>query len=290
MKQDFTVDHQHLDGMTYQLCGSRAATHRIAPRSPAAPRDFWYYCAQCYEAKYLRCPGPGKGLPRPRFAIKHLMVLVAIFSVPNAIAALVMNSGLFSGTPAQLREWTIFAFLAANLLPAFHIAVIALLAWTDRVWIDNWTGGVLIPQVELTPRQRRAMFLWLLLCVAWFAIAHILPVWLVKLWPSQLAGTYLVFLILPAPLPVIVFLSLATNRAMRNRVRQQWKIAGLQERVLRLTALAWLIGTLLALGLADLDRAFWGLRIWFPIPPVLLVWFGVTVSLNAAMAISTRPR
>ena len=290
MNPDVIVDQQVLDDMTCQLCVARAATHRVIDRSPAARSGPRYYCSQCYEAKYLTPPTQRNGFPKPRFTIKTLMLLVALFSVTNAIAASIMNSGIITGTPDQLRDWTICAFLAANLFPALGVLFFSVASWTDRVFIHNWRGGVRIPEVELTPRQRRTMIEWLLLSIAWTAFAFLLSGWLLKMWPGQLSGTHVVFLILPAPLPLIAIFKLTKDRAMRIRIREDWKASSGPVRLLRIVVLAWLSGTFLVLGLGDWDLAMWGFSIWFPIPPVLLFWFAVTFSLNAAMAISTRSR
>jgi hypothetical protein len=290
MNSDVTVNQQDLDDIMCQLCLSRTATQRVTVHSSAARCDDRYYCSQCFEAKYLQPPSLNRGFPRPRFAIKDLMVLVAVFSVPNAIVASIMTSGLIPGTPDQLREWKTHAFLAANLLPAFMVLFIGVVAWTDRVFIYKWTGGVRTPEAELTSRQRRTMIGWPLAYIAWSAFALFLSRWLVKMWPSQLAGTHLVFLILPAPLPLIAIFMLRKDRAMRNRIREDWKAMSGPVRLLRIIMLSWLFGTFLVLGLGDWDLAKWGFRIWFPIPPALLLWFAVTFSLNAAMAISTRRR
>jgi hypothetical protein len=290
MNPEIVVDQEDLGDMTCQLCLSSAATRHVTDRSPAARSDHRYYCSQCYEAKYLNSPRHDNGSPRPRFAIKNLMVLVAMFSVPNAIAAWTMNSGFVLGTPIELRRWTISAFLAANLVPAFFVFLFAMIAWTDRVRTHNWTGGVRIPELELTPGQRRTVIVWLLLYFAWSAFALLLPGWLVKKWPDLLSGTHLFFLILPAPLPLILIFKLRKDRTMRNRIRQDWKVARWPERLLRIVTLAWLFGTFLVLGLGDWELAKWGFRIWFPIPPALLLWFAVTLSLYAAMAMSTSRR
>ena len=53
-----------------------------------------------------------------------------------------MRSGLIIGTPQQLREWNIAAFLAVNLLFAFFVAWAWLMVWLQKVTWYNQTGGV----------------------------------------------------------------------------------------------------------------------------------------------------
>ena len=291
MNSDLSVDHQDLDEMTCQLCLARAATHRVTDRSPASRSDHRYYCLQCYAAKYVKSPPPGHGFRRPRFTIKNVMVLVALFSIPNAIAAWVMRSGYITGTPVELRRWRIYVFLAVNLVPGFFGLFIAAFAWIDRARIYNRTGGVRVPQIELTPRHRRTLIILLFLYVAWFAVALILAKWLVPMvWPAQPPGCQPFFLVLVAPLPLIFVVRLSTDRATRNRLRQDWKAASGPERVLRVVLLAWFGCIILMLGFGDCLGSLSGSSLWFRM--ALFVLFGnvVPLLLFAALAMSTRAR
>jgi hypothetical protein len=115
MSTDTFVDHENLEGMTCQLCVVCPATCRVTQRHPDGQLEEGYYCSNCYEAKYVRQPPPDRGAPRLRFTIKALMILVVVFSVPNAIAAWILRS--ISGTPQQIREWSASAFSTMHFCP-----------------------------------------------------------------------------------------------------------------------------------------------------------------------------
>ena len=142
MNDDHSVDHEAIDEMFCQLCLTRKATCHVTQQVPGGRFEDTYYCSECYEAKYLKPPPSDHGLPRPRFTIKGVMVLVAVLSIPNAIAAWVMRSGYIVGTLAQLRQWTIDAFLAVNLVSGFFVVWFWLMTWVDQVKWYNRSGGI----------------------------------------------------------------------------------------------------------------------------------------------------
>jgi hypothetical protein len=84
MSTDLTVDRENLEGMSCQLCLGSPATCRVTHCPPDGRLEEGYYCSNCYDAKYVKQPPPERGAPRLRFTIKALMIVVAVFSVPNA--------------------------------------------------------------------------------------------------------------------------------------------------------------------------------------------------------------
>ena len=78
------------------------------------------------------------------------------------------------------------------------------IVWVQRLPLFNRSGGVQIPEVELTPRQRKAMLVWLFLYIAWFAVAFILAKWLgPMIWPARRPSSRPFFMLLVAPMLLI---------------------------------------------------------------------------------------
>src|SRR5262249_43055400 len=99
----------HFGQMLCQLCLDKSARISVTDRSSGRP-GMAFYCARCYAAKYVKSP-PGAGaFPLPQFNIRNILIVVAVWAVPNAAVAWFMRSGYVTGTPDQLREWTILAF------------------------------------------------------------------------------------------------------------------------------------------------------------------------------------
>jgi hypothetical protein len=278
--------------MICQLCLIKMATRHVTERSPRGRFEEAHYCAECYEAKYLRPPPPADSFPRPRATLKNLMILVGVWAVPNAIAAWVMRSGYVTGTPAQLRQWAINTFLGVNLVLGFFVVLVALQTWLNRVIWHRRTGGLVpMPKQKLTPKQHAALLVRMGPFFAWCVVAAFLERWLTpKIWPIQQSSPRLFVLILCAPLLPIAALGLSKNRWLRDRIWQEWRVASGPERVFRALAMAWTFGFLVVIVMGGTSLVGWGFRIWFPIPPVMLIWIVVQLVLMAAVAMSVRRR
>jgi hypothetical protein len=201
-----------------------------------------------------------------------------------------MRSLYITGTPAQVRQWNIYAFLAVNLVCGFFVVWFALDDWIKRVMWYKLTGGrAPIPEQIRTPRQLRTAMVWSVSLFVWCVIAFGLAILAApEIWPVQRHSVRLFALILWAPLlPILVF-KLSTDRPMRNRLQREWKTAGVAERILRAVALLWFVGFFLLVGLGDPAFVYWGFRLWFPIPPVMLTGLVVGLLLTFAWAMSIR--
>jgi hypothetical protein len=218
------------------------------------------------------------------------MILLGAWTLANAVVAWVMRGGYVTGTPEQLRQWTIDAFLGVSLFLAFIAIWYSLLFWLDRVKWFNRTGGVL-PRRTLAPKQLLGSLLLVGLTLAWTVVGMFLGRWLVSmLWPAQPPGLWLFIVIWCAPLlPAVVFRAVK-HRAPFERVRQEWMTASGRERALKILALVWAFG--FPLWLLNGGRRFlrWGIQRWFPIPSVLLFWIFVQAALTAGIAFSVRRR
>ena len=95
-----------------------------------------------------------------------------MWAVPNAITAWVLRSGYVTGTPAQLRQWTIHAFSGINLVLGFFVTWGTLLAWLIKVMSYRRTGGLVpMPQQTLTPRQHLTLIVRMVPILAWCVVA-----------------------------------------------------------------------------------------------------------------------
>ena len=71
-----------------------------------------------------------------------MMILAGVFAVPNAAIVLILRSGLIPGTPAQVRDWTMKAFLAVNPSVAIFLAEVILHPWLRGLHLHQITGGL----------------------------------------------------------------------------------------------------------------------------------------------------
>ena len=284
--------------MICQLCLSKPATTHLTERSPAGKFAEAHYCAECYEAKYLKpSPGPAS-FPRPRFTLKRIMILVAGWAVPNAITAWIMRSGFIIGTPQQLREWNIAAFLAVNLMIAFFVVWAGLMAWLQKVTWYNQTGGVLPMPVQkrLPLKQQFKAYLVLIPLIAWIVAAIAIGHWLTpKIWPGRRENIALAFGLMFAPFLPFVVLALYRggwkNPARYEHIRLRWSLMSPIERVLRVMGLIWTLGFVLLMIVSGPSLIRWGgLNPWFPIPAALLILVAGQVVLMAGIAFSARRR
>ena len=115
--------------MLCQLCLSNVATYHLTERLPSGQFAEADYCAECYEVRCLK-PPLRRGVPQTEVHAQEHHDPDRGRAVPNAIAAWVMRSGYVTGTPAQIRQWTMAAFLALlNVFLAFWVAWLAVMAW-----------------------------------------------------------------------------------------------------------------------------------------------------------------
>jgi hypothetical protein len=225
------------------------------------------------------------------------MILVALWAVPNAAVAWFMRSGLVIGTSKQLREWTIAAFLAVNLVFAFFGAWFCLMAWLQRVTWYNHTGGVLpMPARQRLPLKQQLLGSLLLIpLVAWFLGAIFLENWLTPMiWPGRRTSLTLLTLIMWAPFVPFVVVALYQgvwkNPVERERIRSWWSLMSPTERVLRAIALFWLLGFFVLMVVAGPSLVRWGFQPWFPIPPAFVIVIVGQLLLMAGIAFSVRRR
>jgi hypothetical protein len=283
--------------MICQLCLAKVATRDVAERSSDGRLVEAQYCQECYDAKYEH-PSPVSA-PRPRFTIKSFMILVCVWALPNSVTAWIVRSGWITGTPAQLRLWTIQSFLAVNLVFGFFFVWFGLMIWLSRLMWHNQTGGLVpMPKQKLTRKQRVALLVRLPLLLVPLLVLQVgvlfLAEWLAAKFPVMSRRQWFALIALAALLPfaAVTFLKNFKDNYLNDRVRQLWRTASRTERALRAAALGWTFGlaVIAVIAVSSPRVLFWGFTMWFPIPPFILAWVVVQLALLGAVAIAARRR
>ncbi len=292
MTSDITVDHENLEGVTCQLCVRSPATCRVNRREPDGRCEEGFYCSSCYEAKYVKPPPPEQGVPRLRFTIKALMILVVVFSVPNAIAARILRS--VSGTPQQIREWSVSAFLGINLILGFLVVWLFFQSWLEMLGWYNRTGG-LVPMPKPPNAEwkiERAIIVGSLPFVFLGVVAIVFGEWFGrKIWPHQHGGGVRLIVLLEVPtFALFAWTKLSKDRGARNRIRHQWRMMSRGERLIGVIRWACCAGAFLAIILCGGDLLAWMNAQWFHIPVIIAIVIVGGTLLNAMQAFSARRR
>ena len=277
--------------MICQLCLTRIATHDLTERASHGRFVEAQYCEDCYTAKYQN-PQPRRA-PRLSFTIKSFMIVAGVWTLPNAVTAWIMRSGWFTGTPAQVRIWTIQAFLAVNLVFGFFFVWFGLMIWFTRLMWHNRTGGLIpMPNQKLDRRQFVAQLIYSLVVGAPFMVWTFAMMFAARrLAPKVgLAEVQLWTLLMLAPVLPTIVLSFVKNKHLRNQIHQSWRTASPTERALRAVALAWTLGFLLLIAIGGPGLVGWHLTLWFPIPPVFLILIVGQFALFAATAVASKRR
>ena len=228
--------------MLCQMCLEAEATIHILDRPSTDELVDADYCQKCYHAKYVNPPARPPAFPRPRFTIKNLMIFAGLFAIPNAAVALIMRSSLITGTPDQIREWTLQAFLFANCYCGLMAAFIPTLNWLHKAQWHKMTGG-LVPMTQprkLSLKEYPRLLLLVVPMVLWYLAGLFLIDWLAPiLWPGRRLDPVLATLIVSAPLIAWAGLRLKSNRHLVERARGLWRGASRRERLFRVLALSW---------------------------------------------------
>ena len=225
--------------MLCQLClQAEAAIHVLDPQATDGPVEA-DYCQACYKLKYLKPPAPPPAFPRPRFTIENLMIFAGLFAIPNALVALIMRSGLIPGTPDQIRDWTLKAFLVINLGFATLAGFVFLIEWLSKVRWYKLTGG-LVPMMQWRSpglSEYLRLSVGMMLMAAWILAAQFLLIPI--LWPSRLPDLWVMILIWSGPLLVRDFLGFL-GFYQDERMRQMWRGSSRLERAFMILFQWWM--------------------------------------------------
>ncbi len=283
--------------MICQMCLQAQATMHLFDRASGDRLVESHYCAACYDLKYADPPARPPAFPRPRFRIKDLMILAGVFAVPNAAIVLIMRSGLVPGTPAQVRDWTMKAFLAFNLGFGILWAYMLLVRWLAAVRSHKMTGGLVPMPAWRTPPPR--MFLRRLLTqlgpmFVWLIAAAFLMRWLIRtFWSNRRPNIPAIFLmnaiLLLLPTLVWTFLIIRSNRALVERIRAVWGGASRGERACTILVGLWPL-VMMTLPLIPWIRTLPLSNPWLAGCVILFIGLGVPLLLFLGAVASTRRR
>ena len=176
--------------MLCRTCFQAQATYHVLDRPSDDGLVESQYCLACYERRYVHPPACRRAVadasPRPaappafplsRLTIRNLMIVAGFFAVLNAALALFVRSGLIMGTPAQIDERAIRAFLIVN--PFFAILLVegTCLSWFRKVHLWKITGDVPPSQLKAIRGLTGWTIAWeeagrlerglLILCLSW---------------------------------------------------------------------------------------------------------------------------
>jgi hypothetical protein len=208
--------------MLCRTCFQAQATFHVLDRPSDGGLVESHYCLACYERRYVHPPtgrlAGADDLPRPAdrpalplsgFTIRQLMIVAGSFAFLNAALVLFMRSGLIMGTPAQIGERAIRAFLIVNTFFAILLVQCACLAWFREVQLRKIAGDVHLPQLKAIRGLAGLTIAWeeasplerglLILCLSWPFAGLFSPVVLIR----PLATRY-DFWLVAAALPLIM--------------------------------------------------------------------------------------
>ncbi len=135
--------------MRCEICRQAEATFHLLEYPPGDhPPVRVAYCPACYERRYGNPPAGLVEWPRLRLRLKDVMGIVGLFAVTNVLVVLFMRSDQVQGTPAQIRDWTLKALVAANSI------LVIILAFSILAW---WAGQIRAYQIAhgLAPKMPR---------------------------------------------------------------------------------------------------------------------------------------
>lgn len=160
----------------------------MAERLPSGKVLDAHYCLECFDAKYVGSPR-ASDFPRPTFTLKNIMRLSVAWAIPNAIIAWVMRSGYMIGTPEQLDQWSLDAFVGINLVLTVAVLFHFVLHWLSKVMSFNRSGGLMpmpTPTLTLSRAQNIKLSLRMAAIFCWIVVAKFLEEWLTpKFWPRN---------------------------------------------------------------------------------------------------------
>lgn len=274
-----------------QMCCSEAALYSATERSPTGRSYEAFYCPECYKAKYLEGPGPSLAFPRPRMTIRWWLALAGVWAVLNAVLAWFMRAGFVTGTPAQVRQWTILGFAGGNLAFALFLAWLASIAWILQVlWYRRTGGRFQLPRRNPTRSEflLHLLGLWPFLMAA--AVAGLVARYLTPQLGSLRGAWVPVFIVTYAVLPSVLSKRVREGYGYWiDRIRRDWLTASWLERGLKVGGIVWSVGWL-GIIFAICEN-------WIPVGNSLvrlctLLAIGPVgqLSLFAALAVATRPR
>jgi len=204
-------------------------------------------------------PGGGE-TPKTTFTLKQVMILMALFGVANAVTAWATRGGYAKGTEDQRRRWTNEVFLGVNLAVGFCLAYGVVVARLSPWAGIDWSTPA--PQrTTPTPEEaRKGRSKWSLSQI-------LLRCWLYFLFISQ--NTKIILISLAIALSIVAW-RCGRDPVVRALVRRKWKESR-EESIFAALCGLWGLVSFVTLVVWREDSMRWGFRLWFPIPPVVLI-------------------
>jgi hypothetical protein len=266
--------------MICSRCRNRPATIKAIE---ATTKQESLFCPECWSKFVGKSPLPA---PTPRFQIRHAMVLVVVFAVPNALLAWLIR---FAG-PKSSASWSTSAFLGVNatlgvfaltMLIQRHLAAVAwhratggLVARPKPRHLKVWEALAVIGTVLLSS-------VWLLGCI--YLTSQDRP-WMAQVGDFGFAPLGLVFVL---PYAAIVAVVPRWRHATFVRLRPLWTFPTWTARLVYLLFHLWMPVVLLVLA-ANARRIAHGAS-WYTAPVLLIVFLGGQAVLLAALIAATSP-
>jgi hypothetical protein len=287
--------------MLCQMCLQAEATVHVLDRLSGDHPVEADYCKACYDLKYVHLPArPRLVFPRPRFTIQDMIGVVVVAALLNMAIVLVMRSPLIPpGTPAQVRDWTIKAFLGMNLGFGLMMACIFSMSWLARIRLYKMTGGLVpTPEWKMPPLKvfLRRLVTGLGPMLAWWTIGMFLLRWLVStrtLWAGGRPNHQVILLVLGVItlVPLIwTFHVIRSNRALVARIRAVWGRASRGELTFTILSFLWPLASIVTLYCIPGFYSILARNPWVIGLLMLSIGFGGSVMLAWGAVVSTRRR
>lgn len=126
-----------------RMCQKAEATTRVSVSLPGAPAVEPACCKSCSAhllEHALPPPFPPTLFPRPRFTIRHLMILAGVSGLVHVAIILTVRALVGEGNPAAVRAWTLRVALYTDVFgPVLATEFLAFL-WFERLRWYKITG------------------------------------------------------------------------------------------------------------------------------------------------------
>ena len=127
--------------MTCGICFSANATLHVTDRLSSGQVVDVHYCQPCWAAAQAGPPPDGVGLPRMKFCIKRILIIVASFALANSLAVWMIRNRPVHQTPEDLNRLALLTILMVNGCVGLVSCYAFLSTWLRSVALYKETGG-----------------------------------------------------------------------------------------------------------------------------------------------------
>jgi hypothetical protein len=277
--------------MICQICQRSPATIHATERLPAGGFVELHYCRECCDADYFEQLTEAKASPRPKLALRNILVVVAACAIANCLAVWGIRSRPVRQTPERLMRASGSALVMVNTSIGVIAGYVFISAWLQQaIWYKK-TGGA---RTTPTPKE----VLWnrelLTLAYCWVAISNVLTRFVARQQSIPEDFRLPLFAMICA-LVGVACLWLAWNtlflRCSLYRFWHDWRGASDAERVVKVLGYGWPFGVsvLFRCKLPE-SRLLHNLNPWLWLPVFLAIVLGCRVIFLICAALATRRR